>query len=103
MKRFPFLFALVALAGCGYSEDSFEEDMIDAMCNKMDECGWLDDLGWTLDECLNQSSTDTGGEECVDYDGGAAKDCVTAVEDATCDDYAAGTGLDVCEDVCSND
>ncbi len=101
MKRLPFLLALLGLAACGYSEDAYEEDLINAMCNKMDECGWLEELQWTLDECLNQSSEDTGGE-CVDYDGAAAKECVTAIEDATCDDYAAGIGREVCDDVCSN-
>ena len=86
-----------------YTQEEFNEALIEAMCNKMDECGWLETLGWTLEECLNQGQTDTGGESpCEDFNPVAAQACVRAIEKATCDDYAAGIGLEACDDVCSS-
>ena len=88
-----------------YTVAEFSQDVLEAMCNKMDECGWLDDLGWTLEECLEQGPSDTAGgdEECEDFSPVAAEACIEAIEESTCEDYAEGVGLDVCEQVCSND
>jgi len=41
--------------------------------------------------------------ECEEYDSGAAKECVTAWEDVSCDDFLTGAGLEICDDVCTND
>ncbi|MBN1334454.1 MAG: hypothetical protein JXB39_00680 [Deltaproteobacteria bacterium] len=98
MQRLPLL-AFVCLAACGYSYERFEQDKTEAMCYKMEECEWLEGLGWTLQECLNQTGSDQA-DACVDYDSAAARDCVDAIEAATCEDYAADVGLDACYDVC---
>lgn len=102
MKRLPFLLAL-GLVACGYSQDKFEDEFADAVCNKYDECGWLETLGMTLDECLNPDVSDTaGGEEveCVNYDSAAAKECVTAWEELTCEQLDAFEFPTICNDVC---
>lgn len=63
MKRTLILVSLGLLGACGYSYDTFSNDATEAMCNKMDECGLLDQVGWTMDDCLNtsnQGASDTG-------------------------------------------
>jgi hypothetical protein len=97
--------ALALLAGCGYNEDSFNEDYIDAVCAKYDECGWLETFGWAdAAACVDAlqgaaSSGDTAGDTC-EYDGAAAKDCVSEWEGMSCDDLNAGTTPSTCADVC---
>ena len=104
MKRLPFLLALTALVGCGYDFDTFADDSLQATCDKMEECELFNDY-FTYDDCMALGDVeDTGSEvwECADYDSKAAKDCVTALTDVTCDDYSAGSGTEICNDVCSN-
>ncbi len=105
MKRLPFLLALATLVGCGYDYDTFGDDMLNASCDKMEECEFFTEY-FTYDDCIALGDVeDTGGEvwECADYDSGAAKECVTAWTDVSCDDFLAGAGTEICDDVCSND
>ncbi len=39
---------------------------------------------------------------CVRYDCEAADACVRATESLTCDDFMAGSGTEVCDEVCEN-
>jgi hypothetical protein len=105
MKRLPFLLALGTLVGCGYDYETFGDDMLQTSCDKMEECEFFTDY-FTYDDCLALGDAeDTGGEvwECADYDSGAAKECVDAWAAVSCDDFLTGTGLEICDDVCSND
>jgi hypothetical protein len=106
MTRFLSLAFMVVLAGCGYSEDKYRTESIDAACNKFDECGMIDFFGGSVDACITQSTdaADTDTTECVDYDSAAAKDCVDALTAISCDDLTSGNtaSMDVCNSVCSN-
>jgi hypothetical protein len=105
MKRLPFLLAIATIVGCGYDYDTFGDDMLQTSCDKMEECEFFTDY-FTYEDCLALGDVeDTGGEEwvCEDYDSGAAKECVDAWAAVSCDDFLTGTGLEICDDVCSND
>ncbi len=101
MKRLSFLLALATVVGCGYDVDTYADDMLNASCDKMEECEYF-----TYDDCKALGDVeDTSAEpwECADYDSGAAKECVDAYAAVSCDDFLTMTGLEICNDVCSND
>lgn len=88
-----------------YDYEQFSDDMLQVSCDKMEECEFFTDY-FTYDDCMALADqVDTGHYtwECQDYDSRAAQDCVVAWAAVSCDDFLTGTGLEVCDDVCSND
>ena len=88
-----------------YDYEAFSEDMLQAACDKMEECAFFTDY-FTYDDCRALGDVeDTGGHEwvCEGYDTRAAQACVEEWINVSCDDFLAGIGLDVCDDVCRND
>jgi len=88
-----------------YDYERFRDDMVQASCDKMEECDFFTEY-FTYADCLALSDAqDTGYSswDCSNYDSRAAQECVEAWENVSCDDFVTGTGLDVCDDVCSND
>ena len=103
MKRFAMLFSVLAMAGCGYSEDSFTDDYMTNMCDKLVECEaqfveYYTAMG--LDEATSQSTfdttytavcesttdvEDTGAEVECTFDADLAKTCVDDLAAAVCD------------------
>lgn len=70
---------LVALAGCGYPEDTFQEDYLTAYCSWAADCQLYADEATCSDAYADWQP---GGDG--EYDAKAAKDCVTALEDQGC-------------------
>lgn len=98
---------LALSVGCGYPFDTFNEELAVAACSKYDECNKLDYWGGTYDECLSRYSVltstveDETGEECPNYDNGAAKDCVADWETLTCAQLEDGQTPAACDSVCT--
>lgn len=114
-----FVLSLSFLAACGYSEDTYGEDLSAAICDNLATCESdivtaYTDLG--MDEATAQSTYDTtytatcetevedngdNGDDNCDFDSAAAKDCVAEVEEMGCDFWSTGTGYPaVCATVC---
>lgn len=92
---------LAALPGCGISQESFHLDFATQYCALLFECedaAALAALGWTdVDTCVaDQSEVDTGETE---YDRRAAKECLAALANVTCEDLDANTFPVVCAQV----
>jgi hypothetical protein len=85
-----------------YPYEEFGDDMVQTSCDKFLECD-LFSAHFTYDDCLALGDADDGGWECQDYDCDAAEDCVDDWAGISCADLLAGEGLDVCDQVCSND
>ncbi len=104
MNRYLSLTFALGLVACGYSEEKYQTDAIDAACNKFDECGLIDFFGGSVDTCITESTADAEADTstCEDYDGKAAKECVASLRAVTCDELAAGATLAGCDSVCSN-
>ena len=83
MKKFMGIIALSTLAACGYSEDSFSDDLASAYCAWAVEC-YSTELNYADEAaCLAAySGVDAEG----DYDASQAKTCVSDVEALTCSD-----------------
>lgn len=83
------LAALLGVASCGWSEEKFIDQLVDAECTLLMECydaSVLDFLEWeTIDDCIVDRGTffATEAQGC-DYDKKAAKPCIKALEEATC-------------------
>jgi len=104
MKPVLFLLALGTLVGC-YDYDTFADERFQTSCDKMDECGYFTAY-FTYEDCLAIGDIeDTGLDvwECGNYDSRAARECVDAWAAISCDVYMVGTGLESCDDVCTND
>ena len=103
IDKFLAVLSLGGLLSCGYSEESFQDDYAVAWCDKAQECDWLDLLGWTPDECLEDLSgmSDTGGVdyEC-DFQSDAAKACVEETTSVTCESFLSGEGTPSCSEFC---
>jgi len=93
-----FLASLLALgaSACSFSESKFEKKASEASCEWTVEC--FEGVFADVDACLEADSEMSDTDSC-EYDSKAAKDCVDAIEELTCDD----TGLpSVCNDVYTN-
>ncbi|MFH1465354.1 MAG: hypothetical protein ABIO70_13285 [Pseudomonadota bacterium] len=105
MKRLPFVLALGALVGCGYDFETFSDDFLIAVCDKLAECEVFTD-DYTKDDCLNpEEIEDTSGAEewvCEEFDGDMAQTCIDNLTAATCDDYATVLTSSECTSYCSN-
>ncbi|MBN1335410.1 MAG: hypothetical protein JXB39_05570 [Deltaproteobacteria bacterium] len=104
MRRIPAVSALVFLAACGPSRDNFIDAYIETVCEKVLECQEEDDSIQFDDqaECegfFGVFIDDDAFEDC-DYDKGAARDCLDAIEELDCDfDEEGLEAVDACEDV----
>jgi len=107
----PALAIMLSLAatGCGYwykygceEEDPWSFDI----CQKLDECGWLEDNDMTLEDCWTRGDVEeTGGDvwEYGDHDERAEKRCLKDWEKLDCDELTDEGTFSSCEDICSND
>jgi hypothetical protein len=104
MKRLPFVLALGALVGC-YNYDTFADDYLVAICDKLEECEFFTDK-YTKDDCLNPPEVeDTSGAEpwvCEEFDADMAQACIDEIVAVSCEDYTSGAGFDSCKSYCSN-
>lgn len=100
MRVSLLLLALVLLPACSYPYAEYLSDAVTALCDRYQECGQLEVLDWTIEECLSLGETDTGLAECPGYDKGDAKDCVEQRQSVSCEDLLAGRGMDSCLLVC---
>ena len=121
MKRFLTATLMLGLTvGCAYSEEEFAEDYSDASCTRMSECEGdivtaYVSLG--MDEATAQTTYDDAytaaceteaegegegeGESTCEFDPDLAQECVTGVEELSCDFYSTGTGFpSSCTDYC---
>ncbi len=88
---------LVALGAC-YGPGAFQADLLAAECDKLLECGWLDAVGWSHGECLAQDVPGfSPGYQAEDLDPAAARACLQAIRQASCDDWIQAQGLEACE------
>ncbi len=88
-----------------YDYEQFADDMLQASCDKLDECDFYTEY-FTYEDCLALGDPgDTGHQswDCEDYDDDAARQCVEDWQNISCDDFIEGHGLESCSDVCSND
>ena len=118
IRSMTMLAACLLAVGCGYSEDTYAEDFTDAWCDKSTECE-SDILAFYVslgsDEATAQTSFDTAydalcnaeateaedGEDECEFDSAAAKECVEAIETATCEESATGFEFpSACNNVC---
>lgn len=102
MKRFIAILGLVTLAGCSMSEEKFAEKAAAAACASAEECDTLGDL--TVESCEKALSAYYEAlvtSDACDYDGGAAKKCVSEMKGASCDG-GDSDGDSACVDVCGS-
>jgi hypothetical protein len=91
MERTLMTLRLITLSwllvgGC-YSYEEYLIDQSDATCGWYERCDLLGTLGYdSYQECVDEAAAwnEADPEECVDYDGGAAKDCVRAWLELPC-------------------
>lgn len=103
-RLLSLLLPALLLAGCGTTWEEWADDAWAAECSRMEECGILSQLHWTLEECLGSRLGDTGGEAaaCAAFDPARARSCLDQVESVTCEDYLLGRNMDDCEQVCGD-
>ena len=123
MKNFSVI-ALAFLVGCGgYSEESFSEDYVDAVCVSLETCeadiiafytasgadeataqATYDTVNAT---CSTEATVDTGttedSESTCEFDTAKAKECIEAVEAADCGVWTGEAVFPaVCSEVCGS-
>lgn len=84
------LAGLLALSSCGYSQEEFETEFIQALCDKYAQCEMFD-ASFTEDEC-RAAKADTAAEpagNCV-FDKSYAEACITSWQEMPCPDIEAG-------------
>ncbi len=74
--------------------EAFIASVVPVNCALQEECGALDDVEMTYDECLVWLAEQTAlaMAECTTFDPVAASACVDAQETATCADISEGDG-----------
>lgn len=95
------------LVGCGWSEDRYHEEWVSAFCDKNIECEYGALFGWeTVDDCLaeyGEMESTAAEAECEDYDGSAARACVTDYSALSCDElFEPEKWPEACDVICSN-
>ncbi|MFH1464121.1 MAG: hypothetical protein ABIO70_07030 [Pseudomonadota bacterium] len=90
--------------GDHYTWEEFVDDYTRALCRKLDDCGVLEAVGMTYEDCVNPEPYEDTGEpwECQDYDARAAQLCVEQITAASCDDYSSVLSSGPCTEFCSN-
>lgn len=97
---------LLLLGACGVSEEKFQEQYAEKACTLTMECSADESGGFFFDsqeECESffALALSLGTDGC-DYDKKAAKDCLNALDEATCDN--AGDELEsTCAEVYTGD
>ena len=85
MNRFMFVAGLVALTGCGLSEDKYAEESIRLSCEFIMECYADLELYASVDECITEVTADQEDPPAdCEYDAKAAKDCLSGLGDLEC-------------------
>ena len=105
MKRVVLVF--LAMSGCGWSQDKYDQEWIDTACTQYINCQYGPLFGWSsIKECkkdYENSFSVVGSSDCQDYDGVAAKKCVQAYAALSCDDlFDPDKYPDACNEICSN-
>jgi hypothetical protein len=72
---------VLILVACGYPEDDFRTDYVDAYCGWAADCGWYADAGTCT---ADYAAWDGPSDQCGDYDAHAARDCVKALQVLAC-------------------
>jgi hypothetical protein len=90
--------ALCLSIGC-YSMEQFQEDSATTRCALYEECGFLSALDVeSYEACAELLRSEAYA--CVEYDPGAAAECIEALETLSCDEYGGGYFPMSCVDAC---
>lgn len=97
------LITVMAMAGvvACYGPSAYVSDLAVASCHLYADCGALEALG-VGDEASCVTLLDDPGFECADYDRQAAQDCISFLENTTCDSFDAGESSEACASVCAS-
>ena len=103
MNKFV-LVGLSSLIGCGISQEKFEEDYRDVMCERSLECApeAAEILGWSdASDCVAffNDPENASEEECV-YDASFAQICLDETKAMSCEDYTEASFPASCSNVC---
>ena len=91
--------------GCGITYPEYLDETWAAECARMEECGFLGQIDWTLEDCLSSRPEDaesTTATTCDAYDHKKASECLTALQTVPCDSYLEGRRMEACNLVCEN-
>ena len=106
MKRTLTVLGVLLLTGCGLSEEKYASKIAEEACSLYEECDLLSYFGETYDACVTQMEAAALAyvqSEACDYDGGAAKECLSEWKDATCEGDTSTDGSEsACNDVCGD-
>jgi len=97
-RRLPLL-AAPALLGC-YGPADFQEESALTRCALYEECGYLSAIdAEDYEACLEILRSEAYA--CVEFQAQAARDCIEALEQLSCDDYSSGSFPMSCLDACT--
>ena len=100
MRPSPAALVLLPSLACGHGFDAYVQELSSAACEKMDDCGDLEVLGWTVQDCTQAYLEDYSSTTCEDFRWSQGQDCLDEIEATTCEDFRAGLGMESCEQVC---
>jgi hypothetical protein len=109
VKPISLFVSILLLSACGLSEDKFIEKTAKKSCEMLFKCAEEEDIDPKFDdegECrefIEGLAQPQGDEADCEYDGGAARDCLSAYDDMDCDDLFEGTSPAECDDVYSDE
>jgi hypothetical protein len=91
--------ATLVLGACGLSQDKFEEEFGAKYCEANNACLEAAELEPIDCDAAVDGGDDVAEVEC-EYDAGAAKECLDAIDTAECDELGFLPLPSVCADVC---
>lgn len=104
MTRFLIAWLSFGCLSACYNQDNFTADLSEATCEWWDRCDLLEVLAYDdVTDCFNETESEAiAGQSddglCPTFDRGAAKACVSEVQNRNCED-----GFDapsICEEAC---
>lgn len=106
MNRNLTVLGLIMLTGCSLSEEKFAAQSAEKACSLYEECGYIEYFGGTYDACVTQMEAATlayvNSADC-EYDGSAAKACLSEWDDVTCEGTTeTGETDSACDDICGS-
>ncbi len=102
MRPVPAILPILLLMSCSSGFEGYTEDLSWTSCQKMEDCGDLETMGWTLEQCAQAYLDLYSSSTCDDFDRAASGSCLDAIQESSCDEYRSGIGLEPCDEVCYN-
>ena len=95
-SRFALVLTSFLATGC-YQVEDYIAEFAEVNCGFFERCGYLESMAYeSVDDCVeeqllrserDQEEAELAGEPfCADFDRAAAKECVEALENLSCDD-----------------